>query len=373
EVLCMRKTRQRWLVSLAMVAPLAFAAGCSGGAGDGAADAGGDASVLGTPEQQQAFDDLYNEAIDNGEFTVTVYGPPPAQSVLDAFHARFGDVEVVFEQLQSQDRITRLQAEEASGNRVGDVASDGRTPIIQMAQDGWCQPFEPIIDIPDELISMDGQALTPYNTMFGLLINTDLIDPADAPTTWEEIVDPKWKGKQVMVSPAAGGAGAYLNAQLLTPEANADEWGMPVVEALKDNVTVVSKDAQTISSVVDGTYPIGVLAYYPYYFETLASTPDAPVEFLLIDDGTPYSVAKTCMIADAPNPHTAQLWMNWVMSEEGQTAYAAAGSYPSMPGMPGPEGLPGTDEITLLPQLSDEESLTGYVDYVQQIQEMYGG
>ncbi|GGA64930.1 hypothetical protein GCM10011490_14420 [Pseudoclavibacter endophyticus] len=370
----MPKTRQRWRVSLAFAVPLALLTGCAGGGGEaGLAEDGPEAGSLGSPEQEAAFEELYNEAIDNGEFQVTVYGPPPAQSVLDAFHARFGDIEVVYEQLQSQDRVTRLQAEAASGNRVGDVASDGRTPITSMALDDWCQPFEPIVDVPEDLIAVDGQTVTTFNTVFGILVNTDLIDPEEAPRTWDDLVDPKWKGQQVMVSPAAGGAGAFVNAMLLTPEENAETWGMDIVQGLKDNVAVVAKDAQTISSVVDGTYPIGVLAYYPYYFETLQSTPDAPVEFLLIDDGTPYSVGKQCVIADAPNPNAAQLWINWVMSEEGQTAFAASGAYPAMPGMPGPEGLPGTDEANLLLQLDDEEAITGYADYVQQIQALYGG
>lgn len=371
----MRKTRQRWLVAFAFTVPMVLLAGCAGDAGTSGGGGEGElyGGALGSPEEEAQLEELYNQAVDAGEFQVTVYGPPPAQSVLDAFHERFGDIDVVFEQLQSQDRITRLQAEQASGNRVGDVASDGRTPITSMALDGWCQPFEPIIDVPDELITVDGLTLTTYNTVFGILINTDLIDAAEAPTTWAELTDPKWKDQQVMVSPAAGGAGAFVNAMLLTPEQNAEAWGMDVVEGVQDNVALVAKDAQTISSVVDGTYPIGVLAYYPYYFETLQSTPDAPVEFLLIDDGTPYSVGKQCAIADAPNPNAAQLWMNWVMSKEGQAAYAASGSYPAMPGSPGPEGLPGPDEANLMPQLSDEESITGYAGYVQQIQAMYGG
>lgn len=375
----MRKTRQRWLAAMAFTVPLVLLVGCAGG-GDGGtpeSDGGGGSGdfggALGTPEEEQAMQDLYDRAIDAGQYQVTVYGPPPAQSVLDSFHERFGDIEVVFEQLQSQDRVTRLQAEEASGNFVGDVASDGRTPITSMALDGWCQPFEPVIEIPDELVTVDGLTLTTYNTVFGILINTDLISAEEAPTTWADLIDPKWKGKEVMVSPAAGGAGAFVNAMLMTPEENAETWGMDVVQGLKDNVAVVAKDAQTISSVVDGTYPIGVLAYYPYYFETLQNTPDAPVEFLLIDDGTPYSVGKQCVIENSPNIDAAQLWMNWVMTKEGQAAYAEAGSYPAMPGSPGPVGIPGPDEANLMLQLEDEESITGYAPFVKEIQELYGG
>ena len=128
-----------------------------------------------------------------------------------------------------------------------------------------------------------------------------------------------------------------------------------------------------MSSVVDGTYPIGVLAYYPYYFETLKTTPNAPVKFLLMKQDTPYSVGKQCVIAGAPHPNAAQLWMNWVMSKEGQAAYAKSGSYPAMPGSPAPAGLPAPDDAKLITLLPDEESVTGYAPFVKQVQALYGG
>lgn len=375
----MSKTRQRWLVAAAFTVPLALLVGCAGGAPAGGESGGGGDSpfggALGTPAEETAMQELYTRALDAGEYEVTAYGPPPAESVTKSFMARFPDIEITFEQLQSQDRITRLQAEAASGNHVGDVALDGRTPIISMAlnKPSWCQPFQPAIDVPASLIALDGLTVKTYNTVFGVIINTDLISEKEAPTSWEALIDPKWKGKEVMVSPAAGGAGALVNAMLLTPQANADKWGMKIVEGLKNNVSLVAKDAQTISSVVDGTYPIGVLAYYPYYFQTLQNTPNAPVKFMLLDEGTGYSVGEQCVLANAPHPNAAQLWANWVMSKEGQAALAKSGAYPSMPGSPAPPGLPAPGEASLITLLPDEQAVAGYTPFVKQIQALYGG
>lgn len=368
----MSEASRRWLAVAAIATGLAVLSACSEDPGGGSSD-GDYGGALGSEDEESQLAELYDAAMDAGEYELALYGPPPADSVVDAFQDRFPDIELVFEQLQSQDRITRLQAEDASGNHVGDVAVDGRTPITSMAMDGWCQPFDEIIDVPDELVGVDGLSVTTYNTVFGILVNTDMLDAEEAPTTWEELVDPKWKGQEVMVSPAAGGAGAFVNAMLMTPKENADKYGMSTIEGLKDNVSLVAKDAQTVSSVVDGTYPIGVLAYYPYYFETLQTTPDAPVEFLLFDEDTPYSVGKQCVISNAPHPNAAQLWMNWVMSKEGQAVYAESGAYPSMPGSPGPAGIPGPDDADLMPQLEDVESVTGYADFVTEVQELYGG
>ena len=376
------RNSQRWLVTTALAIPLVLVAGCASGA---PTDAGGETEssapvaegpyggVVGTPEVEIALEALYQEALDAGEDQVVVYGPPPPQDYLDAFMDRFPGIEIIYEQLQSQDRITRLEAEKASGNYAGDVAQDGRTPVVNMGLGGWCEAVDPIVDVPSDLIGIDGTVFYPQATVFGVLINTDLLDPADAPRTWEDLIDPKWKGKEVMVSPAAGGAGAFASAMLLTPEANAEQWGMKIVEGLKANVDTVAKDAQTVSSVVEGTYPIGVLAYYPYYFQTIKDVPNAPVEFILLDEGNTWSKGAQCKIVNAPHPHAAELWLNWVFSDEGQNMLAETGAYPVMPGIGGPTGLPSADQAGLITLLSDEDAITGYADYVKQVQALYGG
>ena len=40
---------------------------------------------------------------------------------------------------------------------------------------------------------------------YGILINTDLVKPADEPKSWQDLLDPKWKGKIVMFDPTISG------------------------------------------------------------------------------------------------------------------------------------------------------------------------
>jgi len=372
------RNSQRWLATAALAIPLVLVtAGCASGApeGDGGAAPGGSpyGGEVDSPEVEAALDALYQEALAAGEDQVVVYGPPPPQDYLDAFMDRFPGIEIIYEQLQSQDRVTRLEAEKASGNYAGDVAQDGRTPIVNMGLDGWCAAVDPIVDVPSDLIGIDGTVFYGQATVFGVLINTDLISEEEAPKTWDELIDPKWKGKEVMVSPAAGGAGAFASAMLLTPQENADTWGMRIVEGLQANVDTVAKDAQTVSSVVEGTYPIGVLAYYPYYFQTIKDVPNAPVQFIMLEEGNTWSKGAQCIIENAPHPLAAELWLNWTFTVEGQNMLAETGTYPMMPGIPGPTGLPPADEAGLITLLSDEDSITGYADYVKQVQALYGG
>ncbi|GAB3617871.1 ABC transporter substrate-binding protein [Okibacterium endophyticum] len=368
--------RQRWLAATALVVPLALLGGCSAGVGSepgGSGSVSGFDGALGTAEEEAEFATLYEDALAAGENQIVAYGPPPARALIDAFQTRFPGIEVNYQQLQTAERIAKLEQEKQTGNFVADVAADGRTPIVSMALDGWCQQVDPIMDVPEEWMGPDSRAMYPYVSVFGLVINTDLLDPADAPKSWEELLSPEWEGKVVMVSPAAGGAAAFTFAMMETPEENAEKYE-GIKEGIRDNVSLVARDALVLQEVAQGTYPIGALAYYPYFLETAAQ--GAPIEFVFPfteGGGNMWTKSGNCLIENAPHPNAAQLWMNWLTSLEGQTVLAESGWYPTMPGMPGPGGLPALEEIDLLHALSDEESITAYGPYVEEVISFFGG
>src|SRR5699024_6736283 len=155
-------------------------------------------------------------------------------------HERFPGIEINYQQLQTAERIAKLEQEAQTGNYIGDVASDGRTPIVSMAVDEWCQQVDPIMDLPEEWTGPGSRAFFPYVSVFGLVINTDLLDPADAPQSWEDLTSPEWEGEVVMVSPAAGGAAAFTFAMMQTPEENAEKYD-GIMEGIRDNVTLVAR------------------------------------------------------------------------------------------------------------------------------------
>ncbi|WP_191905673.1 ABC transporter substrate-binding protein [Microbacterium caowuchunii] len=364
-------------MAAALVVPMALLGSCAGSADPtqpgAAAEEGGYGGALGSDAEEAEFAELYAAAMDAGENQVIAYGPPPARALIDAFQERFPGIEITYQQLQTAERIAKLEQEKQTGNYVADVASDGRTPIVAMALDKWCQQMDPIMDIPAEWVGPESRAFFPYVSVFGLVVNTDMIDPEDAPKSWQELVSPEWEGKVVMVSPAGGGAAAFTFAMMMTPEENAEKYA-GIREGIKQNVTLVAKDALVLQEVAQGTYPIGALAYYPYFMETVAQ--GAPIEFVFPfaeGGGNMWTKSGNCLIENAPHPNAGKLWINWLTSVEGQETLAEAGWYPTMPGMAGPGGLPALEEIDKIKTLSDEEAITGYGPYVQEVITFFGG
>lgn len=347
--------------------------GCGSGAGAPAAPIDGFGGALGPTKVETELADLYNEAIAAGENQVVVYGPRYGDVVQERFEARFPGIKLVVQPVQAADRLAKLEQERQTGNHAGDVASDGRNAVLAMAEGGWCDKFGSVVDIPAEWKAAEETVLSPNVAVFGLIINTDLLDPEDAPKSWRELGSEEWRGKVVMVSPAAGGVAAYTLAQMETPEQNAKDFA-GIKEAIRENVTLVATDALVTQEVAQGNYAIGALAYYPYFQEVRAQ--GAQVEFVFPfteGGGNQWSRAANCQIVGAPHPHAAQLYLNWLFTEEGQKVLAESGVYPTMPGIKGPGGLPPLDTVDFIPELPDDQAATGYDAYIAQIISFFGG
>ncbi|MCI5075357.1 ABC transporter substrate-binding protein [Oricola sp.] len=354
-------------LATALAIPLALTAGGAAALADGYDGA------LGTPEQEAKFQALYEAALGAGQTRVIAYGPPPAKVVLDTFHARFPKIEVIYQQLQSAERLAKLEQEKQTGNFVADIASDGRTPVVSMAVDGWCQQREHIMDVPEAWSGVNGTVQFQQVAVFGLAVNTNLLAIEDAPKSWRELTSEQWKGKVVMVSPAAGGAAAYTFAQMDHPDENDRKYD-GIKEGIKENISLVARDALVLQEVAAGNYPIGALAYYPYFVQIKAQ--GAPIEFVFPfteGGGNMWTKSAQCLIQNAPNPIAADLYMNWEFSKEGQQTLSDSGLYPVMPGTPGPGGLPPLDTVDLMEQLPDEQAIKAYGPYVREVIAFFGG
>lgn len=362
------KRASRALVVTALGGALLLA-GCTAAPSSGDLPEGSE-SALGGTEALDQFAELYQAALDAGKTQVVIYGPPRADNVTAAFEARFPGIEIAEEQLQGADRDVRLDAEASSGNYAGDVLSDGSTPVTRSAADGRCQPFTPILDVPDEWMDLDDQVLLTNLSIFGTVYNPDLIAEEDLPRSWQELLDPEYKGQFSIVSPAVGGVATYTFAIMLTDENNST-YGVPFLEGLKaQEPNFVGQDALAVQAVANGETPFAALVYKPFFTEAKAE--GASIEFFFpIEEDNMWTASAVCQAVNSPNEDAARLYLNWLYSPEGQAEVAASGTYPIMPGAEPTDGLPPIAEVSLIPQLEGEEALTGYDTLIPQVIELF--
>src|SRR6267154_3505328 len=90
-----------------------------------------------------------------------------------------------------------------------------------------------------------------------LLQNTKLVPEGQGPQSWDDLLDPKWKGKIAFTDPANSGS-AYTNVTLLAQLWGNDEAAWDKVAKLFANLRVLNKSSLVFSGVGNGEYPLGI-------------------------------------------------------------------------------------------------------------------
>jgi len=173
-----------------------------------------------------------------------------------------------------------------------------------------------------------------------LMRNTQKVPPGDAPTSWKDLLDPKWKDKIAIGHPAFSG---YVATWVLAAT-HLYGWDYfekmagqnPLVgRAIDDAITEVAAGERLVAVVRDAT--------------TLKSKNRGnPIDIVYPQDGSVFIAAPSAILTEAPHPHAAELLMDFFMSEEYSQVLARNGFSPLRPEVALPEGLRPLSEGPLI-------------------------
>jgi len=135
-----------------------------------------------------------------------------ATKVAKSFEAKYG-ITVQLERSGAERIYQRIGQEYSSNISAVDVATTsdlGHT--VSWRASGWLAPFVPseAAHWPDVAMAPDGTYFVDKFTLVVSGYNSRLVKAEDAPKTWTDLLDPKWKGKLVKGHP--GYSGAITNA-----------------------------------------------------------------------------------------------------------------------------------------------------------------
>jgi iron(III) transport system substrate-binding protein len=155
------------------------------------------------------------------------------------------------------------------------------------------------------------EAITPALMVSPFGINTDMVKMADAPKSFADLLDPKWKGKMVKAHPAY--SGTIMNATFQV----ARDLGWGYFEKLaKQDVMQVQSATDTPKRIVLGERAIMIDG--AGYLVIRDKEAGKPVDVIYPEEGTPLATSPSVVMKAAPNPSAAKLFQNWVHSREGQ-------------------------------------------------------
>jgi iron(III) transport system substrate-binding protein len=235
-----------------------------------------------------------------------------------AFEAKYPGIAVRVERSGAERIFQRIAQEQASRINAVDIAnSTDPAHYLEWNKNDWLAPFtteDLARHYPAEHVDPDGLHATVCAWLSVIGYNTTLVKRADAPKSYADLLDPRWKGKLVKAHP--GYSGAILTATFLL----AREIGWGFFEKLSEQkVLQVQSAAEPPKKIHAGERPVMVDGND--YNVTLLKEKDQPVETVYPTEGTPLIVVKCGIFRNAPNPNAARLFEAFMFSAEAQQIF----------------------------------------------------
>jgi iron(III) transport system substrate-binding protein len=233
------------------------------------------------------------------------------QAGVEPFREEHPDVEVNLGNLQVIESAQRLAAEAQAGKAPTADLVDGSFPELSPLFDadlGRDVDWE-AYGVPSDLIAKakDGTRLVrTVRLPGGIAYNTDQVDPADLPDTWEGLLDSKWSGKMIYDP-----RGLYL--QSLAVAWGYDEAVAWLDEFMKLDPVPIASGSQSLLAVASGEHPISTSASGQDVTRIKGDGGPIDIKYL---DVVPTIDHYSTLIAGAAHPNAALCFAAWYATPE---------------------------------------------------------
>ena len=285
------------------------------------------------------------------------------EAIGKAFETKYPGIKVVIERSGAERNFQRIDQEYSSGIHQADVVdSSDATHFLFWKKDGKLASFTPqtAAYIPARYRDPDGTFASWRSTLSVMAYNTKLVQPADAPHRFGDLLDAKWSGKLVKAHP--GYSGTILTATWEIVRALG--WGyleklgtqhVMQVQSANDPPRKLSLGERAV--MVDGVE----------YTLLAEKARGAPVEPIYPAEGTPFIVGSLGVMKDAPHPNAARLYATYLFSHEAQQLLVDRGGLRSLD--PEVKDPAGTTPLSSIKPLADDPA--GTAEHAAEIKQKY--
>jgi iron(III) transport system substrate-binding protein len=251
---------------------------------------------------------------------------PVAEKVAKAFEAKYPGIAVHVERSGAERVFQRIGQEYSSNIHAVDVVnSSDAAHFIVWKRDGILLPYVPedVARYPAEHRDVDGQFASFRVWLSIIAYNTNLVKVEDAPKSFADLLDPKWKGKIVKAHP--GYSGTIMTA---TYQMQRDLGWSYFEQLAKQNVMQVQSSADPPKKLDLGER--AVMADGNEYNIFQMKEAGRPVEPVYATEGSPLIIGPNGIFKSSPNPNAAKLFQSFCLGREAQQLIVDAGGLRSV-------------------------------------------
>lgn len=274
----------------------------------------------------------YSQDVDAAkkEGTVTVYTSTDAEQAkafLDAFKAKYG-INIEWNDLGTNGAYNRTISEAAANQVTADIVwSSAMDQQMMLVQDGYADSYKSkeVGSIPAWANYKDMLYASTVEPI-GIIYNKQALPADKIPKTRADLVKflndntATLKGKVATFDPEKSGTGFLHHTN---DARNTKDWWDLAKAMGKNGVKTYSSSGGMKETVVSGENVIAINVIGSYALDWVKKTPNLGVAF-----GTDYAPAFSrlvLMTKGAPHPNAAKLFIDFMLSKEGQDAIAKGG------------------------------------------------
>jgi iron(III) transport system substrate-binding protein len=254
------------------------------------------------------------------------------KAVGEIFPKRFPGIELDMTNARGPSNAGKIAAEQAAGVRDYDLLISGTATPFNLLNAGILEPVEPLLILPEVKdpkrwfgghIWLDNAkrfiyAFQVYQSE-NIWHNPTLMKPDDV-RSYDDLLQPKWKGKIGILDPRSPGAGTATWAFFLKIK------GEDYLRKLAAQEMFLSRDQRQLAdSLAKGKVALTIgLTYYTFAPFIKAGLPVKPLPDMKEGTYTSCGSSALSVIKGSPHPNATKVFINWLLTKEGQELYGKA-------------------------------------------------
>lgn len=298
------------------------------------------------PPHEQA---LYEAARREGELTwyTGQLQAEPSEAVGRAFTERYPGIRCNVVRTTSQVAFQRLSQDARAQVAQCDVfSSTDYSHFTFLKREGRLMPYRPVnaagmVKGARDAADRDGHFQVTYLALYLLGRRADRLTEAEAPKSWRELTDAKWRDKLAVGHP--GFSGAIGNWAIMMRKA----YGEGFFRQLERNRPQIGRSAgDPVTTLNAGERLVGVAV--PSAATLFSKSRGNPLALIYPTDGTLMVPSPSAAIGNAPRPNAAKLFMEFMTGPAYSAVTRNFYAESLRPEVPPPEGARPLDDLHLI-------------------------
>jgi iron(III) transport system substrate-binding protein len=268
----------------------------------------------------------------------------PSEAIGRAFTERFPGVRVNVVRTTSQVAFQRLSQDMRARVRQCDVfSSTDMSHLTFLKAQNALLDYRPrnaagMLPVVRDAADSDGRFQITYLALYMLGRRTDRVSEADAPKTWQDILNPRWRDQLSVGHPGFSGAigiwGVLMRKMYGEQYLRAFERNKPQIgRSAADPVTVLNSGERTVG--------VGM----PSATSLLSIQRGNPLQLIYPEDGTVMVPSPSGAVGNTQRPNAAKLFMEFVCSPAYSQVVRNFYAESLRPEVPPPQGAKALDQF----------------------------